>query len=210
MGTISALAVLTKADRVLHNSDDTLKRWSQTELLGWLSDGQRDIVRRVPAANARPENVLLVSGPEQSLPSGAHRLLRPLWNTGADGATIGRAVTWTNLDDMAASDPDWVAADETDTIQQVMPSESSLGTFFCFPPADGTTYFRGIFSFLPVDITDANELIEVDDEYAGALMYYVLFAAFLKDAEESANSARAGSFFTAYMQALGIAPAQGE
>lgn len=204
MGTETVLSVITKAKRVLSDVDETMERWDDAELLAWVNAGQRDIVRRIPTAYTAVASVLLAAGVEQTLPSGAYRIVRPMFNMGADGATFGRALTTTTLDDISMANPEWATEDEDDEILQVIPSERRE-TFYVYPPADGTSYISLLLSYLPTDITDTGDAITIDDQFANALLFYVLWCSFAKDAEESANVARAEQFKKAYKDALGLA-----
>lgn len=50
----------------------------------------------------------------------------------------------------------------------------------------------------------ASQTITLDDVYANALLDYVLYRAYLKDAEYTANSERVNFFYKSFMQALGL------
>lgn len=73
MPTILASSIITKAATLLQ--DPTNVRWPADELLGWLNDGQREIVLQKPDAYSINEAVKLAAGTKQALPAAGIRLL---------------------------------------------------------------------------------------------------------------------------------------
>ena len=68
MGTIKSSTLLNKAQTILQDATET--RWPITELLGWLNDGQREIVLLKPDANTSSGPESLGAGIKQTLPTG--------------------------------------------------------------------------------------------------------------------------------------------
>jgi len=87
-----ALAASAIVDRVQDVLQDSGGVWVEAELLRWLSDGQRDIALRVPAATAVETDLTLVAGVRQTLPASASRLLYVVGNGDADGSGDYRAI----------------------------------------------------------------------------------------------------------------------
>lgn len=85
MGTILASAIINKAANQL--TDSTNVRWTRVELLGWLNDGQRQIVLMTPASTNKVQTVQLVAGTRQSIPTDGWTLLEVIRSMGQ----IGRA-----------------------------------------------------------------------------------------------------------------------
>ena len=70
---------------------------------------------------------------------------------------------------------------------------------------------------MPADATATTEAIGVRDIYANALMDYMLYRAFAKDADHPGNAERSGAHYAAFASAVGakssieaaITPAEG-
>ena len=83
-------------------------------------------------------------------------------------------------------------------------------SFDVYPPARAGIEVQCKFSMKPVDVPEppggaasVSGVISLRDEYANALRHYVLFRAYSKDAEFSANSALAASHKALFDQAIG-------
>ena len=59
-----------------------------------------------------------------------------------------------------------------------------------------------MYSKNPTSIGAATDLIQVDDIFANALINYVLYRAYLKDAEFAGNQQRAGNYYSIFSQSL--------
>jgi len=212
VGVTTGIELIQKVEYVLNDEygEDYDKRWSRAELLEWLNDGQRDIVVKVPLANARIVNVQLVAGPQQQLSAAYYRILGPVCNMGTGGSTYGAPITTTTLQALSGMDSAWLTATASAEVSHVVPSET-LRDFFTYPPvATGGTYVKLQLSKVPSTMEDTNDAIEIEEAYATALKYYMLQMAFSKDADVNPTAARAGMFMNMYLQALGIAPPGGK
>src|SRR5215471_1724821 len=107
--TVPASAILTRVRTQLIDDLPT-KRWTDDELLRWLSDGQRTIVAIDPSLGYGAVALKLDPGSLQHLPDGGFMLLNIQRNLGLDGATPGRAVTVISQENLDAQDPDWHAS----------------------------------------------------------------------------------------------------
>src|SRR6478609_911355 len=89
---VTAQTIITRVRTQLIDELAT-KRWTDDELLRWLSDGQRTLVAMDPALGEVSGPLLMVVGTKQTLPAGAFMLLDIKRNLGLDGVTPGRVVT---------------------------------------------------------------------------------------------------------------------
>ena len=81
MPTTLASAIISKARILLQDSGAV--RYSDSELLGWLNDGQREAATLKLDVYTKISNVTLVPGTRQSCPSDAVQFLDALRNMGA-------------------------------------------------------------------------------------------------------------------------------
>ena len=89
MGTIIASTIIDKAQTILQ--DTTGIRWPDDELLGWLNDGQREIVIYKPNASVKNQSVALAAGTKQTIPADGVQLIDIPLNKG-NGSTPGRSI----------------------------------------------------------------------------------------------------------------------
>lgn len=201
MGTIIASSVIGKAQIVLQ--DITGTRWpSDTELLGWLNDGQREVIVYKPNACVKNVATRLVTGTRQSVPADCVQLIDIPRNMGTSGNTPGRAIRLAMRDVMDAQVPNWHAATPRAEVRHFMFSALDPKSFWVYPPqpADTQGYVDVVYGGLPADAT-INGPIQVDDVYQNVLVDYILYRAFSKDTE-AAEFNRAATHQNAYLSAL--------
>ena len=206
MATITALSTLSKVQTILQ--DTTGIRWPiDGELLGWLNDGQREVVLHKPEASVKNESLSLsVGSTKQSIPASGIMLVDVIRNMGAAGSTPGKAIRLVTRDVLDAQRPDWHSdTNDGGTIQHFMYDPRDPKTFYVYPKAPATAhYIEVVYSAAPTDCATTAATIGVDDIYANALLDYVLYRAYSKDAEYAANGQLAMAHYTAFMNALGV------
>lgn len=184
--------------------DETGVRWGETELIGYLNDGQREIVKYKPEANTVNEPVLLVPGTKQSLPAGTVALIDINRNMGADGSTPGDIIHETSKRTLDAILPGWHKGISSATALHFCFDERDPKTFYVYPPqpASGMGYVEMVRSANPADCSLADNL-SLADEFANDLHHYILFRAHSKETE-AASPAKAAGYLQAFGQSLGI------
>lgn len=209
MATVKVYDLVTKAQTILQ--DTTSTRWPQDELVGWLNDAYREIILARPDANSQSGEFNCVAGTRQVLTSefpSALRLLDIVRNTGSGSdqravRLIERAI----LDDQRRS---WHSEPQSETIEHFIFDPDLPREFMVYPPAATGAVLEVVFSSVPTDhdvntdYSTNDETIKIVDSYANAILDYMLYRAYSKDAEYAANSQRAVSHFQAMQNAIGI------
>ena len=181
----------------------TERRWTDVELLYWLSDGQRAIVAALPHAAYRVSIINLVGGTRQVLPDDAYRLLdivRNQTNSGVPGApctSIDRAI----LDRQYL---DWHTGASQPSALHWTYNPVDPQAFYVFPRNDGTGSLEVVYSYMPSDVLSTTDQINIRPIYQTPLVDYVMFRAHSKDSDFAAGQAVAASYlqaFTAFLQA---------
>lgn len=184
MGTTTAKSII---DRAAYQLKDTpAKRWSRTEMLGWINDAQRAVVQAKPSANNVLAVVSLVSGTKQSLPSTGWLLLDVIRNMNSDGTTPNKVVRPVAREFLDRFDPDWHTKSATAVVDNFTYDTTNQTTFYVYPPNTGTGKLELNYSAVPADLTTESQTISLLDIYQPHLLAYVLAQACLKDADYSA------------------------
>lgn len=206
MGTITAQALVDKAAQQLR--DEGNSQWTESTLLGWLNDGQRQAVIFKDDANVKVETVQLVAGTKQSVPAKAHLLLDVPRNMGTDGTTVGPAITYVKRRDLDMERPGWhtdTAAAEVEhwTYDQRMPK-----VFWTYPPQPSSSqgYVELMHNEIPDDIVIGNigDPITISDVYSMALIDYMLFRAYDRDNKSASYQQRSQRYWNRFLQSLGV------
>lgn len=210
MGTITETNLLSRIRDTLQ--DTTSVRWSDAELRRYINDAQREVVNFRPEASATTANMALVVGTKQTLPAAGLRLIKITRNmsSAAADATGKRAVRLVNVDILNTQEPDWhdpnVSGDaaHSTTVKHYVFDDDDPRTFYVYPGASSTsTFLEIVYSKSPTDLTTGTDTIDIDDTYANAIIDYVLYRAYMKDAEYAGNAQRANNHYQLFTASIG-------
>jgi hypothetical protein len=212
MAVVKVVDLISRAGTILQ--DTTNIRWPAPELQGWLNDSYREITNLRPDSNTQTGEFVCVAGARQVVTAtfaSAIRLIDVVRNvaaTSAKGAV--RLVNRQMLDDQRRN---WYAETGTVDIQHFMFDARLPKEFLVYPPATVNARLEIVYSSVPLahTLTEAQlinpataEVIRIDDSYANAMLDYMLYRAYSKDAEYAANAQRAVAHFQAFQNALGV------
>ena len=208
MATVKVNDLINKAQTILQ--DTTSTRWPSNELVGWLNDAYREIILARPDANSESGTFTCAEGTRQVLTDGfpnALRLMDVVRNLAATSARRAvRLIDRIVLDDQR---PGWHTETAGVNIEHYMFDPKLPREFLVYPPASTAAQLEVVFSSVPTDhdpSTDysaSNETIKIVDSYANAILDYVLYRAYSKDAEYAANGQRAVQHYQAMQAAVG-------
>ena len=196
-----ASSIISRARVQLIDPDGT--RWSDADLLKWLSDGQRTIVAMAPGAASTYATVQLAAGTLQTIPADGHMLLYITRNMGTDRATPGRAVRVASRDTLDAFNPDWHTDAAKDGVQEYVFNTTQSLNFYVYPPNTGLGSVEMVYALLPQELTALTDTLVVQPIYQTALFDYLMFRAHQLDSDFAAGAAVSQSYlqlFLAYMQ----------
>lgn len=212
MATVKVVEIISKATALL--KDTTGVRWAATELQGWLNDAYREIVNFKPDSNAKTGSYSCVVGPRQDITGAfaeATQLLDVVRNVaaGSDKSAV-KLISRQTLDDMNRS---WYALTGAVTVERYAVDPRLPKEFLVFPPAAAGAQLEVIYSSVPQPHTLSNaqltnpltaEVIRLGDSYANALLDFVLYRAYSKDAEDTAMMNRAVAHYQAFQNGIGV------
>ena len=213
MATVKVVDLIVRAQTLLQDEDSV--RWSVTELQYWLNDGYRDVLNLRPDSNTLTGEFTCVAGPRQVLTTtfpNASRLVSVVRNTAPTSNKYGvRLVNKRTLDDQRKG---WYAETPTVSIEEYMFDPRQPREFLVYPPATTAARLEVSYAQIPSPhtLTETQltnpataETIRIDDSFANALLDYVMYRAYSKDAEQQGNAARAVAHFQAFQNSLGVA-----
>ncbi len=200
--TVAINDIIDDAEIILN--DTTNVRWAATELLAWANAAQIEIIKLVPHANTLYASVLLTSGTKQTLASGSIRLIDIIRNMGlTPGTTAGNAITMVTKGHLDKMFPDWHTTTASTTVKHFMYDPATPKIFWVYPQSPGTNYVDIITSVVPTAMT-AGTNIDLDDEYRSAILDYILYRGYQKDADFNPEDKRVIGHWQAFMGGLGV------
>ena len=195
---------------VVTTQDTTSIRWPVGEWVRYLNDGQREIMLHRPDAFNKSAVIDCVAGTKQALPADGAKLIDVQRNS---TVTSKRAVRICSREILDAQMPNWHNIAGAAEIVHFMYDPREPKAFWVYPPATNTAKLEINYSATPTDIAEpaaGSEFtavvgnISVADIYANALLDYMLYRGYLKDADYAGNAARAQAHYAAFATALGI------
>lgn len=212
MATAKVVDLISRAQTLLQ--DTTSVRWPVLELQGWLNDSYRETVNLRPDANTATGEFTCAAGARQVVTTtfaSALRVIEVVRNTAVSSAKGAvRLVNRRMLDDQRRN---WYAETQTVDIQHYMYDPRLPKEFLVYPPASTAARLEVVYSSVPlahalteVQLTNpaTADVIRIDDSYFNALLDYVLYRAYSKDAEYASNAQRAVAHYQAFQNALGV------
>jgi len=210
MGTLTGANLISRIQDTLQ--DTTGVRWTEAELLRYINDAQREVVNFKPAAAADHSNVQLATGTEQSIPDVAMCLIKVVRNMSATGssATGKKAIRLVDEDILNSIEPNWhdptVTGDAAhgSVIKHYIYDPDDPRRFYVYPGVKSglNAYVELVTARNPTDLSSTSSTIYIDDVYGNALVDYVLYRCYMKDAEFAGNAQRAGSHYQLFMASV--------
>lgn len=190
----TAKQVIDSAVEVLH--DDAGVRWPRADLLGYLNDGQREVLLYRPDASTALVNHTLAAGFLQTLPAQAIRLMDVKCNVS------GRACKLAKRDSLDDQRPSWRTDPSSATIKAWTYDERDPKRFEVWPPATAFASLRLLISVPPADVLSESAAISLDDMYKGPLVSYIIHRAYLRDSEDAAMESLSQGMYSLMVQQL--------
>jgi hypothetical protein len=194
-----ASEITDSASILLQDIDKT--RWTDAELRQWLYDGQVEAAR-IPGINTVPIVFQLVAGSKQTLPANAIAALRFTRNMGSNGTTPGNAIRPVFRKEIDAFVPGWMSATGNVVEHVIYEPEVDDRTFYVYPSS--TNYIEIYVSQMPTAITGPTSTVSLGDDYRNALLDYVLYRAYSKDAEHGNINNKALTHWHGFANGVGL------
>lgn len=184
-------------------NDESAAYWQAAESLRNVNDAQRAVVSRLPQAGATAAMPTLAAGSRQTLAGlslQGFEVLDVVCNV--SGSTRGTPIhkgsrTW--LDDNV---PTW-HTDSAAGAAEIWTQDERDPTAFYIWPHNGAKA-EVIYAALPTDLTNISQAIGVNDIYADAMQWYVLFAMYAKDLSKLKSQQQAQTYWSLFLSALGL------
>jgi len=192
--------------------DTTSVRWPEAELLRYINDAQREIVNYRPESSAKTDNVQLVTGTKQVLPTDGLRLIKVTRNMSdaSGGASGKRAIRIVNVDILNTQEPNWHDSSAASgdaahgaNVKHYVFDEDDPRNYYVYPGVSGNAYVEIVYSKAPTDLSSASSALDIDDIFGNAVIDYVLFRAYQKDSEYAGNAQRQQTHYQLFLNSVG-------
>ena len=185
MSLVTSNEIILRVNKLLNDSG--FIRWTKDELLDYFNDAQRAIViRRPDAYTVDVDDFSCTLGTKQTLPADALRLIDITRNS--SGRAIKGPFDKTVLDD---NYPNWYSGNVATEAELFIYDERNPKTFYVYPGVVNATQLTAVYSKAPPAITlaqnEAQEVMSLDDIYVNAIIEWIMYRCYMKDAEYAAS-----------------------
>jgi len=205
--TTTYQTIIDKAEIVLQDeeSDQSIRRWSETEMLGWAKDAELEIAKLKQDSYPVIEVVKLLAGSQQALPTRATQLMDVLSNMSTDGTTRGDVVSVVDKALMNSFNPSWMTETATSVCTHVIyDTLRSPKIYWVYPQSTGTNYLEIMCNKLPDnDSVVIGDNIMMPDEYGNSMLHYIIAMCFAKDYDIPNSQSRLGIHMGIFLEGLG-------
>ena len=173
-------------DSALLYGDVDYDRVEESDWIRYLNAAIRALVLVRPDAGSTTENVQLIAGVKQSIPTDSLRLLDIPRNMGVDGVTPGKIITPSKRQHLDYANLLWPAATGDTAVDNFSYDNNAPTIFYVTPPVSSTVdvYVEMLTSKLPTTLTDVGDSMEISDLFFEPLVQYMLYKAFSADDED--------------------------
>lgn len=182
-------------------------RWTAGDLVRYLNDGQLAIATLKPDEVATRAVIAPEPGARQDLPGDALSIIDVRCN--AQGRM--RALSRVDQQDLEAVSRDWQSMPQSLEAVHYMHDSREPRVFYLYPPVLASATVELVYAQYPKDVpapsgpTAAGVTGEtfLEHRWAGPLLDYVLYRAWLRDAEYAGNATLAAGYLATFTAALG-------
>lgn len=197
--TVVASTIIDAAARELFDVDNI--KWSRSELLGFITEAQKQVAIFAPEAHATVADVALVAGAKQVIPATGWQLV-DVYNNVTSGGDARRAVRTVSRKLLNTFNPDWMSDTASDEVQNVVFDEQDKRHYWVYPPNTGAGMLSLAYVAVPDELTSEATALQVSDAYYTAVLEFVLFRACSKNAEFSPGPQEASRHFQLFAAAM--------
>lgn len=183
-------------------NDTGAVRWTDSELLDWISEGQRRLARLRPKYFSKTSTVQLSPGILQNVPSDGIVLQSVVRNMGLSGTTPGRSITPVSKRVLDIINPDWPSDPPDATVQRFIYDPNSPLIYYVYPAQPSpASYVEIIYSAFPPTLTATTDQLGVPEDMSPLVLDFVMYRALSRDAPEGSNTA-AASFYQSFLDGV--------
>ncbi|MFQ1834173.1 DUF6682 family protein [Aeromonas veronii] len=198
MSTIKALL-----ERIsIELTDKTRTSWSVADLVSYYNSAIAAIANYRPDVFAQTQEFTCVAGTRQAMPAGAVKLIEVERNTG------GRKIRFFKRGELDDLDPEWMTGAGAAAAEAYLHEPTNPRTFWLYPGVAAGVKVDLVLSALPapVDVAqvESGVALQVDDTFLTPCMDWIIYRAYMRDADDVVNSNRGQMHLQSFVQYLGV------
>jgi hypothetical protein len=188
-------------------NDPDADSWSAPELIQYLNEALNTLSTILPDQFTVIETVQLVAGTKQTLPTGGVRFIRMNRSVAPDDS-MGESTRPVSYDALERHLPGWHTS-EPGLAREYAPDPMEPTTYWVYPPQTPGLPGKAEIQYIKVpEYVDVGEALPTDPAYDAALIEYILYRAYSKDADYAGQDGRAQAHYNKFKELSGGASTQ--
>lgn len=198
--TTTIKSILDTVSREL--TDESRTVWSLADMVGYYNSAIAAIANYRPDIFAETIPLSCAAGTRQDIPAGAVKFIEVERNTG------GRKIRYIERGQLDDQDPDWMASIGSSAAEAYCYQVTNPRAFWLYPGVTAGTSVDLVLSVLPEQATEASvtagEATPIDATWHTPLMDWIIYRAYMRDADDVVNSNRGQMHLQSFAQYLGV------
>lgn len=205
----TAAAIISVVRDLLQDTDATAYRWTDAELLRYLSAGQRQVCFFRPDANTiEVIHTVSDSNPRRTIPADGFKFIKVVCNIDTGGNRSSR-VQNIQQDVLDSIEPNWrgnaaTAPDSNNYYSAYVFDPRDRLAFWLYPkPASGRNVYI-LYAQTPGEIATTATNLTLTSDFDNALIEFVMYRALQKEGRYARPSDHANAHYENFLRALGL------
>ena len=177
--------------------------WGLEDLISYYNSAISAIASARPDIFIKTQSFACAAGTRQIAPAGTIKLIDIERNT-----LTGKSIRYVSRVDLESLIPSWASSTGGEEAELYIHEPTNITAFWLYPGVKAGVSVDLVLSILPTPVTrssvDSGEEVQVDDRYITPCLDWIMYRAFMRDSEVTANASRGQLHLQSFTQALSV------
>ncbi|MCH7373788.1 hypothetical protein MM182_00060 [Aeromonas sp. MR19] len=177
--------------------------WGLDDLLSYYNSAISAIASARPDIFIKTQLFACAAGTRQTAPAGTIKLIDVERNT-----LTGKTIRYVSRADLESLIPSWASSTGGVETELYVHEPTNITAFWLYPGVQAGVNVDLVLSILPATVTKATVEsgvnVQVDDRYITPCLDWIMYRAFMRDSEVTANASRGQLHLQSFKQALSV------
>ncbi|KHE13025.1 hypothetical protein OI71_21675 [Aeromonas hydrophila] len=177
--------------------------WGLDDLISYYNSAISAIASARPDIFIKTQPFVCVAGTRQTAPAGTIKLIDVERNTQS-----GKTIRYVSRADLERLIPSWASSTGGIEAELYIHEPTNITAFWLYPGVKAGVSVDLVLSILPPPVTksqvESGAQVQVDDRYITPCLDWIMYRAFMRDSEVTANASRGQLHLQSFTQALSV------
>ncbi|MGL6006974.1 phage adaptor protein [Aeromonas sobria] len=177
--------------------------WGLEDLISYYNSAISAIASARPDIFIKTQPFACAAGTRQTAPAGTIKLIDIERNT-----LNGKSIRYVSRADLESLIPSWASSTGGEEAELYIHEPTNISAFWLYPGVKAGMSVELVLSILPTPVTraevESGVSVQVDDRYITPCLDWIIYRAFMRDSEVTANASRGQLHLQSFSQALSV------